>query len=161
MYTLSSCNTLLLGSRRLGAGVIMSRTKSSGFTLVELMIVVAVVAILAMIALPSYTAQVRKSRRSDAISTMNTVILGQERWRTNCPNYAVFSDSTCGTTAFMAAPTSAYYTFSLSTPASPTGYILTATAQGAQAKDSQFGTSCATLTITNGTNQSPAACFGH
>lgn len=139
----------------------MSTMKSKGFTLIELMIVVAIVAVLAMIALPSYTAQVRKSRRSDAIATMNNVVLSQERWRTNCPNYAVFGDSSCGTSTFMTAPTSTYYTFTLSTPASAAGYTLTATATGSQANDSQFGKSCAQLTITNGTSQAPAECFGH
>ena len=38
----------------------------SGFTLIELMVVVTVVALLAMIALPSYQNSVRKSRRTDA-----------------------------------------------------------------------------------------------
>jgi len=151
----------------------MSRTKSSGFTLVELMIVVAVVAILAMIALPSYTAQVRKSRRSDAISTMNTVVLSQERWRTNCSSYADFKavcpPPSVDTTTFMDAPASNYYKFTLTGPGgvgAPTasGYQLNAAAVGDQAKDQQFGNSCATLTIstaTSGMSQGPAACFGH
>ncbi|MCP4091353.1 MAG: prepilin-type N-terminal cleavage/methylation domain-containing protein, partial [Gammaproteobacteria bacterium] len=46
--------------------------KSRGFTLIELMIVVAIVGILAAIAYPSYQEQVRKSRRADA----NGALLG-------------------------------------------------------------------------------------
>ena len=42
------------------------RRGQSGFTLIELMIVVAVVAILAAIAYPSYREQIAKSRRADA-----------------------------------------------------------------------------------------------
>ncbi len=44
----------------------MKNNKQSGFTLMELMIVVAIVGIIAGIALPSYQAQVAKSKRADA-----------------------------------------------------------------------------------------------
>lgn len=41
-------------------------SRNSGFTLIELMIVVAIVAILASIALPSYTSYVARAKRADA-----------------------------------------------------------------------------------------------
>jgi type IV pilus assembly protein PilE len=43
---------------------------SAGFTLVEMMIVVAIVGILAAIAYPAYTSQVKRAKRSDAQTAM-------------------------------------------------------------------------------------------
>src|SRR5437764_6451329 len=44
----------------------MTQSRTRGFTLIEMMIVIAVVGILAAIALPAYQEQVRKSRRASA-----------------------------------------------------------------------------------------------
>ena len=64
-----------------------------GFTLLELMIVVAVVGILAAIAYPSYTEYVMKGRRSDAKAGLLNLQLAQEKYRANCVQYATAIDS--------------------------------------------------------------------
>lgn len=142
----------------------MSRKSPGGFTLLELMVVVGIIALLAALALPSFLAQVRKSRRSEAIATMNTVALDEEHWRAECPNYATFGDSSCAApgTTFMATPTSTYYTFALSNVSS-SRYTITATPTGNQAKDSQFGTGCNPMTLDYNagvTSKTPSDCFG-
>jgi type IV pilus assembly protein PilE len=65
----------------------MERSVSSGFSLLELLIALAIVAILASITTPSYTGFVAKTRRSDAISSLLSVQLAQERWRSSHPAY--------------------------------------------------------------------------
>lgn len=127
------------------------RRTSKGFTLIELMVVLAVIAILAAIAIPSYNAQVRKSRRADATRFLGNLQLQLERWRAENPCYGpsgVTSTGTCPTfTAsgtYPAAPDAAaspYYTIAI-TAATPTTFSLTATPTGAQSGDT-----CGVLTL--------------
>lgn len=64
--------------------------KQHGFTLIELMIVVAVVAILATIALPSYNDAVRKSRRGQAKADMVDLAQRLERYHSQFNTYVNF-----------------------------------------------------------------------
>ncbi|MBN8751284.1 Fimbrial protein [Xylophilus ampelinus] len=63
------------------------RQSAKGFTLIELMIVVAVVAILAAIAYPSYQEYVMRSRRVEGQALLNDVAARQERWRAQNGTY--------------------------------------------------------------------------
>jgi type IV pilus assembly protein PilE len=62
--------------------------RSCGFTLIELMIVVAVIGILAAIAYPSYTDYVTRAKRADGKAGLLQLQLEQEKYRANCVQYA-------------------------------------------------------------------------
>jgi type IV pilus assembly protein PilE len=62
-------------------------TARSGFTLIELMIVVAIVAVLAAIAYPSYQEQVARSRRADAKTVVMENAQFMERFYTQNGTY--------------------------------------------------------------------------
>ena len=59
----------------------------SGFTLIEVLIVLAIAAILASMAWPAFTTAINKSRRSDAMTALAQITQSQERWRANKPSY--------------------------------------------------------------------------
>lgn len=114
-----------------------------GFTLLELMIVVAIIAILALFAYNSYTNQIRKSRRSEARQALSDLALRQEKYRSDHATYATcdqaFSPSSCS--SFNSTLT--YYTIAVTAGSiSGTGFTATATPKGDQVKDS-----CGTLTF--------------
>lgn len=109
--------------------VTIARTRCArGFTLTEVMIVVAVLAILATVALPSFLDALRRGRRADAIGALTQVQQAQERWRANQGSYTD-QLTTAAPNGLGLSATSArgYYAIAVS-DAGANGYTVTATA---------------------------------
>ena len=66
----------------------ITQKKNKGFTLIELMIVVAIIGIISAIAYPSYQESVRKSNRADGKATLNDVAQRLQRCFTAYSSYA-------------------------------------------------------------------------
>ena len=62
--------------------------RHSGFTLLELMIVVVIIGVIAAIAWPNYTRYIQNSRRADAMVSLNEIAAQQEKFYATCGWYA-------------------------------------------------------------------------
>jgi len=130
----------------------MIRERSqSGFTLIELMIVVAIVGILTTIAYPSYTDFVFRSNRAEAQSDLMRLASMQEQafidFRTYTDNM-----SRIGGNGDPHITESGNYSIDAVVSADGATFVLTATAQKAQLNDLK----CPTFTITETGLQGPA-----
>jgi len=69
-----------------------------GFTLIELMIVVAIVAILAAVVYPSYQDSITKAKRAEGRAALMQVMQQQERYYTQNNTYFAFTSTTASNT---------------------------------------------------------------
>ena len=151
----------------------LQRIASFGFSLIELMVVVAIVAILAAIAIPSYSTYVARTDRAAAEGCLSEYANYMERYYTTNLNYAQDNSSTPVANSAIGSPstlvldcaassqTGGNYQYAVS--AATTAYTLTATPINAQlARD----TKCSKLTLnqigtrTNAGTGTLAQCWG-
>lgn len=139
----------------------MTTKTEQGFTLLELMIVVAIVGILAAVAYPSYQESIARSRRADAQAALLALSGAMERHYTENNTYCDAADSTSGANSCgdsnihdTGKPTifpqtvpvdggTAYYNLTISA-VTQNSYTLTATRTGGMASDK-----CGDLTYNN------------
>lgn len=127
-----------------------SVSRSCGFSLVELMVVVAVLGILASIAVPSYQDYVLRSKLVDALSSLAQQRVSLEHYYQDNRSFDEVPGTPSGRCG-IAAPASSYFTYVCATANGGQEFTITATGTAAGA------TAAFTYTIDHGNNRRTTA----
>jgi type IV pilus assembly protein PilE len=126
--------------------------RAEGFTLIEVMIVVAIIGILTAIAMPSYNEYIRRGHRADA----RAGLLQAQQWLERASTATGVYPTALPANLTWAADTTKRYNISIGGPATTSSFTLTATPKGAQ-----VGDKCGNYTLTNtGTRGAAGATTG-
>ena len=123
------------------------RDHARGFTLIEILIVVAILGILTSIALPAYQNSVLRSGRAEAKGELMTVASDQERFFASSNTYS--TDATPLLTPYATKRTTENGLYTITVAAGATGSIATSFVATATAVGDQTADACVTLTISS------------
>ena len=129
---------------------------NKGFTLIELMVVVAIIGIMGAIAYPSYDSYMKKSRRSDAKVALQKMADKQERFYLQNNTYTTNTANVGGT-----GTEKNYYLLSIAS-ADVNGFALTATAVPGEAQATDTTTNhgdCTVMQLTAAGAKTPDLCW--
>lgn len=118
----------------------VSRQSEKGFTLIEVMIVVAIIGILAAVALPGYQNHVLKTRRGAAAGCLLELAQQMERRYTTSMSYVGTTLPTANCNASATSELAGFYTFAFDANPTATAFKVNATPTNAQTSDTRCGT---------------------
>ncbi|MFO1262009.1 MAG: type IV pilin protein [Rhodoferax sp.] len=114
--------------------------RNHGFTLIEVMIVVAIVGLLAAVALPSYNSHVLRTRRAAAAGCLLELAQQMERRYTTSMSYAGTTLPSAACNANATTELANFYTFAFDADPTATAFKINATPINAQTADTKCGT---------------------
>ncbi|MFN4266148.1 MAG: type IV pilin protein [Aquabacterium sp.] len=144
-----------------------TRRITAGFTLIEVMIVVAIIGILAGIAYPAYTDYVRRGQIQEAFTQLSTFRAKMEQYYLDNKNYGTAtgcaSDSSASSWNTFAGPSDGRFTYTCTTSSPFQSYTITATGNAGAATGNvytidQDGTR-RTTRFKGTTLSAPASCW--
>ena len=147
----------------------MGYKQQSGFSLIELMIVVVIVGILTAIAYPNYSAYVERGKRSEGRAALTAAANRMERFYSNCNKYptTIGATQSCSSDTVVMPTTSenGFYTLAVATRNNQQVFTLSAEPTGSWA--AKEANQCGTLTLgsdgtrgRDGTGKKLAECWG-